>query len=100
MNEQIDELLCGLEGDKDESVKITQFNRWVARAIRSHVVPLKEQQTMLAKELREHIHKEELLLAEIKGGLTVVKWLVPMTGLAASSVIIYVFTLLHKAGFL
>ena len=91
-----EELLCGLDGEDNEAVKISQFNRWVARAIRSHVQPLKEKQEAISRDLLDHIHKEELMLAEIKGGVKALKYMVP----AVNAIVLLVIYLLHKAGVL
>ncbi|MFM7011808.1 MAG: hypothetical protein ACKO0Z_21165 [Betaproteobacteria bacterium] len=89
-----DILLCGLDGEPGEAVTTDRFNRWVARAIRHHVQPLKEATRMNSELLNKYIHDQELMLAKIQGGLRVVMWIVPIGNLG----LLYILYLMHKAG--
>jgi len=94
MNNHEEEILCGIDGDEDEHVKVSQFNRWVARAIRSHVQPLKEAVREQNDTLSKHIHDEEMMLAKIQGGIKVLIWIGP----ASSAIMLYILYIMHKAG--
>jgi hypothetical protein len=72
------ELYCGLDGKPEEPVTIGKFNRWLAFAMRHHLIPLKESVESTEDMLGKHIKDEETMLAKIQGGVTVIKWMLPV----------------------
>jgi hypothetical protein len=68
------ELDCGLDGKPEEHVTIGKFNRWLAFAMRHHLIPLKESLESTEDMLGKHIKAEETMLAKIQGGVTVIKY--------------------------
>ena len=88
--EQQEELLCGIDGDDNAGVTVSQFNRWVARAIRSHVQPMK---TDLA-EVKEFNAEMRIIHAKIQGGVKILIWIVPVGNL----LLLFVLYLMGKAG--
>ena len=91
MSEKFD---CGLEGADEEAVTVGRFNRWMSIAMRHHLLPLKQTAVDTKKVLDDHIHEEAVTHAKIEGGITVLKWMVPIV----NAVLLLVVWLLHKAG--
>ncbi len=63
---------CGLEGREEDPVLTGRFNRWVAFAMRHHMVPLKSNIEILGTTierthavLEKHIQDEESMLKKV-----------------------------------
>jgi len=93
-----DDAFCGLDEPPEDAVKVKTFNRWLARAMRHHVLPLKDQTARLEATLEKHIHEEELMLAKIQGGVSTLKWMVPVLNIVIPALALLVVYLMHKAG--
>lgn len=87
---------CGLDGGDDDPVTIGRFNRWVAVAVRHHLIPVKKQ----IQEIMDFQNEERDMHARILGGITVLKWMIPVMLVLVNGMVIWVFYLLHKAGVL
>ena len=76
---------CGLDGDPDDIAHVRSVNRLLNRINVHHVAPIKKAVCALEKQVTDHITEENLTMAEIKGGLKVLKaiGLVLMIALAA-----------------
>ena len=63
---------CGLEGREEDPVLTGRFNRWLAFALRHHILPLKDNMQSLAESiskthhtLETHIRDEERTLRKV-----------------------------------
>ena len=66
---------CGLDGDPDDVAHIRSVNRLLNRIAAHHVVPMKKDLCALKKQVTDHITEENIVMAEITGGLKVLKWI-------------------------
>jgi hypothetical protein len=88
----IEDNLCGIDGKDDETVTVGRFNRWVAFALKHHLLPMKGQ----VQEIAEYTRQEKLDHASIRGGIKVMLWTVPIFNV----ILLFVIYMMHKAGFL
>jgi hypothetical protein len=96
MNNNDDQFACGLDGEEEDPVTIGRFNRWVAVAVRHHMIPVKKQ----ISDIVDFQAEEREMHSKILGGIMVIKWLIPVMLLLVSGVVIWVVVILHRAGVL
>lgn len=97
MNEQ-KELDCGLEGADGDPVQVGRFNRWLAMGMRHHLIPMKAELSAARQELSKHILDDQLMQAQILGGIRVLKWMLPILAIITPALLIFILYLLYKGG--
>lgn len=97
MAEHTNQVDCGLEGGDDEPVETGRFNRWVAMAIRHHLIPMKTEVSATRIELSHHIREDEIMQAQILGGIKVIKWMLPVFAILVPAILILILYLMQKA---
>ena len=89
---------CGLEGADQDNVQVGRFNRWLAIALRHHVIPMKAELTATRKELTEHILDDKIMQAQILGGIKVLTWVLPILTVVVPAILMLLLYLLYKSG--
>jgi hypothetical protein len=95
---------CGLSGSEDEVVTVGKLNRWVAFAMRHHLMPLKESMRVtmqntnnIAIQMRTHMHDAELQRERMLVWQKITLWMV--AGLAVLHLIVPVALYLLLRGY-
>lgn len=96
--DKLDPTECGIEGGDDELLTHGKFNRWVARALRHHLRPMKIQLSDTHELLDKHIQENALTEAKILGGVEVLKKMLPILLVVVNAAVVAVVYFLHKAG--
>ena len=66
-------------------------------ALRHHVQPTKELLKQSHALIEQHIADDRITQARIKGGISVLLWMVPILAVAIPSLLILILYLMHKA---
>jgi hypothetical protein len=89
---------CGLEGADGDPVQVGRFNRWLAMGMRHHLIPMKQELSQVHASLADHIRADEIMQAQILGGIKVLTWLTPILAILVPGLIGLIIYMMFKAG--